>query len=140
MFNVAYSLVAVVVLTPAQPRTPQEVRAILAREVNFTGLEDPKTTLEEALDLLSKRYNLTIKVNEAAFKVEGIANVGATPIAEKGIPKAANIAPAKILEMVLGRVPSASKAVFLLRPQGYIEITTTRAALGIVDPQPVPEM
>ena len=72
MFNFAYPLVAVVVLAPAQPRTPQEVRAILAREVNFKGYDDPKTTLQDILDVLSKQYNLTIQVRRLAGEQAGV--------------------------------------------------------------------
>ncbi len=63
-------LVATTILVPAQTpaqRKIQEIRSVLAQEVDFPGFDDPKMTFEDALSSLGKRYHLTIRVNDAAF-------------------------------------------------------------------------
>src|SRR5262245_55346450 len=82
-------LVAGAYQPPDRPRLAQtaaEIRVILAREVDFPGFDDPKTTLQQALALFTERYGLTFRVNEAAFRKEGLDDVLTTPIVEQTWP------------------------------------------------------
>jgi hypothetical protein len=114
--------------TSRQCRRARELRETLVRPSQFDGFDDPKMTLQESLAVMVSRYGLEFQVNVPAFYYENFKEVEKTPIAEeKPIPKADRILPGKILEMVLARVPVPTGAVFVIRPQGYIEITTRRA-------------
>ena len=124
------SLAAAVALSwsaPA-PRAEEARRGPLASRltsrVEFPGFEaDPKFTLAEALLNLEKHYDLTFEVNEAAFKAEGVDDVKAVPVAERGIPKMTDVRLDTVLRKVLARVPAQSGATYLVRADG-IEITT----------------
>jgi hypothetical protein len=101
-----------------------ELADILARTVKFSGFDDPKTTLVEALDNLSKRYDLSFDVNEAAFKAEMVPEVLKTEIAQPS-PVPEMVAPLGMaLKKVLARIPSG--ATFVIRRE-VIEITTVEA-------------
>ena len=87
--------------------------------------------LNEALDFMAKRYGLRFQVNDRAFKYEQLMDVRRTPIAEQPIPRPAGlILPGRVLEAVLVKVPVPSGAVFFIRPQGHIEITTKQFLLA----------
>ncbi len=72
--------VAVAWLTPAteakEPNPIVQLAKKLAEPVDFPGLDDPKTTLGDALELLTQKYDLRFDVNEKAFQPGGLA--GAT--------------------------------------------------------------
>lgn len=95
----------------------------LSRPVSFAGFDDPKTTLADALEHLRMRHQLSIDVNEAAFKHAGIGDVLKTPVAETPLPKMANVSLATVLRKLLARVPAepGQEATFLVRRDG-IEI------------------
>ena len=102
----------------------EPLAAKLASRVMFMGVEaDPKEPLQEVLDSLAAHFDLTFEVNEAAFKAEGVDDVRAVPVAERGIPKMADVRLETVLRKILARVPSQSGATYLLRADG-IEITT----------------
>jgi hypothetical protein len=115
----------------AQQQPPirgEELIAALARDWDFSGYEDPKTSLIEALDQLSKIHNLTIDVNEAAFAAEEFRDVLKTFICETSpIAPQRQTTLAGVLRKVLSRMPNRSGATLLIRP-GHIEITTQAAA------------
>src|SRR5262249_11680225 len=50
----------------------EHMAAQVRKVVDFQGLDDPKTTLIEALDQLAKVHRITFDVNERAFKAEGV--------------------------------------------------------------------
>src|SRR5262249_39148453 len=50
------------------PRRTYELRDAMSRPVDMKTFDDPRTTLGEILDYLSKRYDLTFDINENAFK------------------------------------------------------------------------
>jgi tetratricopeptide (TPR) repeat protein len=110
------------------PRRTFELREALSKPVKFKGFEaDPKMTLEEALNHLADRYDLTFDVNEAAFKSEMVDDVLQKPIAEKAIPPMFNVSLDTILRRILARVPSQSGTTYIIR-RDVIEITTLARA------------
>jgi RNA polymerase sigma factor (sigma-70 family) len=127
---------------PAPPTAPDRVRDLreaLAKEVKYSGVDDPKTTLVEALDMIAKRYELTFDVNEKAFAADGTADVLKTPIAEANAIPEMNARLGVVLRKVLTRVPAQSGVLYLIR-KGHIEITTgaaVRAELGIPAGRPL---
>src|SRR5262245_50032712 len=70
---------------PAFGRT-FEIRDTLAKTIDFAGLDDPKTTLQEALEQLGKIHRLTFDVNERAFHAEKVKEVLKAEIANPPIP------------------------------------------------------
>jgi hypothetical protein len=103
--------------------------AKLAERFDFHGVDDPKATLQEILDLLSKNRDVAFEINERAFTFEQI-KAGEVAIADgKPIPGRKNARLDDVLNLVLARVQSANtgeSAVFLVR-RDRIEITTGRA-------------
>jgi hypothetical protein len=109
------------------PNRSEELIAALAREIDFSGYEDPKTSLIEALDQLAKLYRVSFDVNARAFAAEELADVLKTLIAETNpIPPMRKTTLTTVLRKVLERVPARSGATYLIRPQ-QIEITTFAA-------------
>lgn len=102
-----------------------ELRRRLSDTVDFKGIEDARATLNDALDALSKRYNLTFDVNAEAFKEAGLKeDVGRTEIANPTPISEMRTTLGKILLKILRRVPYS--ATYLIRGDA-IEITTTEA-------------
>ncbi len=99
----------------------------LVKTVDFAGMDDPKTTLLDALDLLSKQYRITFDVNERVFKAEAPGvDVLATRVVEQPFPPMK--APLHVvLNKMLSRAPMPSGLTYLLR-KGHVEITTRQAA------------
>jgi hypothetical protein len=112
---------------PAKPAKTESLAAKLQRPVKFAGFDDVKTTLRDALDVLSKTHGIDIEVNEKAFKAEGINDVLETQIAEKPIAKREKIRLDRLLRTILARIPIPSGATFLVRGDG-IEVTTIQLA------------
>jgi RNA polymerase sigma factor (sigma-70 family) len=102
-------------------------REQLTKPLNFDGIDDPRITLQDALDKLGDRFHINFEINEGAFGLDNLKDVGRTPIAEgKPIPPMRNTTLATLLRIILARVPSPSGAVYILRPDS-VEITTTAA-------------
>jgi RNA polymerase sigma factor (sigma-70 family) len=112
----------------------------LNQPLAFPGLDDPKTTLAEALAGLGDRAAITFEINHKAFQAEELAQADQFPIVEqKPIPKM-EASLATILRLILARVPSPSGAVYLLRPDNVVEVTTgaaVRAELGVPERRPL---
>jgi hypothetical protein len=109
--------------TPSQLQRARNIRDTLVRRSHFVGFNDPEMTLADALAFLSKRYNLRIEVNEWALEFDDVY----FPLRQtiyKPIPAADGMLPRDVLEMVLARIPARSGAIFVIRPHGYIELTT----------------
>src|SRR5262245_2787954 len=66
---------------------PASVAALLRKPVKFSGFDDPKTTLREAIEHFTKRFDVPIDVNEAAFKAENVNDPLSVPVAERPVPK-----------------------------------------------------
>lgn len=116
-------------------------REKLMQPARFPGLEDPNSTLAEAFDSLSKKYNVAILVNERAFRLENVTNISSTKIAEIPIP-AMETSLRTVLQTLLERVEIAdpnTEAVFVVR-KDHIEITTSRflrMELGFRNERPI---
>jgi hypothetical protein len=131
------------------PRTPTsfDKRAVklserLRQTVDFDGFDDPKLTLQEALDSLAKVYALKFLVNEQAFKLDQINDVPSLPVAEKPLPKARNIKLETVLRRLLARIPSVSGAMWRLQGD-TVEITNGIALckeLGLPEESPIPAL
>ncbi|MHB1425055.1 MAG: hypothetical protein ACYC3I_17935 [Gemmataceae bacterium] len=100
-----------------------ELRNKLGETVDYQGLEDPRATLSDTLDQLSKRYNLTFDINDKAFEMDQLPDVGKTPIAEKSPIPPMRSQLSTILRKILKRVPAPSGTTYLIR-RDVIEITT----------------
>ncbi len=109
---------------PAPP-PPLSVPRKLAQRVKFDGFDDPKTDLTEALDKLSKLYDVSFDINEKAFKFENVMEVGKTEIASPNPIRAMkSVRLSTILRKILARIPVPSAATFTVRSD-HLEITTT---------------
>ncbi|HZT82485.1 MAG TPA: VWA domain-containing protein, partial [Gemmataceae bacterium] len=109
------------------PESLTRLRKKLVEVVNFDGFDDPKLTLEGALEYLADRYDVTIEVLEPAFKAAGYVDksVLSEPVATTPIPKMRGVTLATVLRKVLARVPTppGKEATFLIR-RDHIEVTT----------------
>jgi hypothetical protein len=130
-------------LRPPLTSKAADLASRLAKPVIFSGYDaDPKMSLQEALDHLADRYDLSFDVNEAAFKADRVNDVMAHPVAAKAVPKMVNVRLDRVLRKVLERVPARSGATFLIRDD-HIELTTgaaVRAELGRDDRRPLPPL
>src|SRR4051812_18066196 len=100
-----------------------ELQKILGTPVKFGGFEDPKTTLQEALEQLAKRYGVEFDVNEKAFRYDQVNDVLKTEIANPTPIPEMNTTLGSVLRKVLSRVAAPSGATYLIR-RDQIEITT----------------
>lgn len=112
---------------------PRSLLRKLAVPINFNGFRDPKTgrpdpriTLEEALDRLADRRDLTFDVNEEAFKAEGVKDVLGVRVATKPLPRMRRAPIAAVLRKILFAACVPADTTWIVRPDGAIEITTTR--------------
>jgi RNA polymerase sigma factor (sigma-70 family) len=114
----------------------------LGQLVDFKGLDDPKTTLQEALQAFEHIYfdkEAVFDVNEKAFAAEGMKDVlkfeVATPNPVPPMKARLDI----VLNKILSRLPSESGAITIIR-KGMIEVTTQKAVkaeLGIPEDRPL---
>jgi hypothetical protein len=109
----------------------------LNASIDFVGIEDPKTTLDEILKDLGKRYEIFFDINERAFEAEGLKDVKSTPLVSEGMP----IPPMKgvsldyVLRKILSRIPVASGATYMNRGES-IEITSPQFRFAEIHPDP----
>jgi hypothetical protein len=108
----------------AQPRD-RDFRAALRKVYDFKGIDDPKTTLIDALTMLAEKNGVAFDVNERAFKFEGFNDVLNLPIAENTPLKKTKAPLATVLKKFLERIPVPSGATFVIR-RDAIEITTAQ--------------
>jgi hypothetical protein len=104
----------------------EHLAAQVRQVVDFQGLDDPKTTLIEALDQLAKVHRITFDVNERAFKEEGVFDVLKTPIAETSPIPPMRTRLGTVLDKILARVPGKSGVAYLVR-NDRLEVTTVAA-------------
>ncbi len=112
------------------PPEAYQLRDKLAKTFPFAGFDDPRTTLAEAIDLIQKRHDVVIEVNERAFRFDQVNEVLKTEIAAPTpilpMPRATL---GTVLKKVLARIPAPSGATFLIR-RATIELTTGQFALA----------
>jgi hypothetical protein len=104
------------------------VEKALARVIDFPGIDDPKTTLTEALDLLARKHRLQFEINDVAFRAEEVEEVWKTKVAAVRALEGGRMTLTTVLWRILERVPSPSGATCIARER-TIEITTRAAWL-----------
>lgn len=73
----ALALLAGAALAQLKPaRTAAEVKARLATVVDFNGVDDPRATVADVINLLQKKYALKIEPREAALAKAGLMKPG----------------------------------------------------------------
>ena len=102
----------------------KELRELLSKPVNVPGIDDPKVTLSEALEMLAKRYNLSFDINEQAFKDADIKEIRSIKIIAPGTIPEMHTRLETVLKKVLSRV--SPSAMYIIRDD-MIEITTQDA-------------
>ena len=119
---------------PAQAKVANRLKEIVDRmpkPVEFPGFDDPKMTLQDALEFFNDRTGLSFHVDEAAFKEAGYADksVLLEPIATPPIPQMRDVRLTAALRKVLSRIqtPAGQEATYLIRPD-HVEITTRKKA------------
>jgi hypothetical protein len=112
----------------AGPTRKKELQALMARTVNYAGMDDVKATFSEILDELATQYDTTFSVNEKAFAADGVADVFRVTLVADGkpLPKLKNVAFETLLRKILSRIPCESGATCIVR-NDEIEITTRKA-------------
>lgn len=116
-------------------------RDTLALSVKYEGIDDPKCTLNDALELLTGRYGITFEINERAFQYDGVMDAGRTEITSSNLIRPMKASLATVLKTILARIPATSRAMYVLR-KDHVEITTTmffKAELGSKETDPVAE-
>jgi hypothetical protein len=97
---------------------PLSLSAKLAARINFDGFNDPKTTLQDALENLSDKFDVRFDVEEVAFKAAlGDKSVLAEPIATTPIPQMKEVTLDTLIRKILARIPSqpGREPTYLLR-------------------------
>jgi hypothetical protein len=116
---------------PAQGPAKVQITDRLAERVEFCGFDDPKLTLQDALDYLTDRYDLSFDVDEKAFaKAFGKDKPKvalAEPVANPPLPKMRGVTLELLLRKLLTRLDVESGATFLIH-RNQIVITTGSAA------------
>lgn len=108
-----------------QPSRSEMVRRKLATQVNLEKGIGPNCTLNDALEFLCDRYDLTILIDEEAFQAIGVQKVGECPVQ---LPKMVGVSLRLVLQRMLAQVKGDEHVgTFLVRPD-HIEVTTTRHA------------
>jgi hypothetical protein len=107
-------------------RPGEELAAKLSKDVDWAGIDDPKTTLIEALDQLAKVHRLTFDINEKAFKEDKVDDVAKVEIANPNSLPGVKSSLGMVLKRILARVPAKSGATWMIR-RDVIEITTGAA-------------
>jgi hypothetical protein len=110
---------------PKSLPAPESPTVRLFKPRPFPGIDDPQTTLGEALDFVGRLYDMRLDVNEEAFRAEQVDDVRKRPVGA-ALPKMASVSPDRVLRKILGRLPAETGAVYLVRPD-HLEVTTRRA-------------
>jgi hypothetical protein len=109
-------------------RRPEPLPERLLAPVNFAGIEDPKLTLQDVLEHLADRYELTFDVNSVAFQASP-ADILKAQVLQTPLPAMKNVSLDRIIRKVLSRLDVP--ATYTLRRDGgtryVIEITTVQA-------------
>jgi hypothetical protein len=118
---------------PNVPARMLQLRDKLSETVDFGGFDDPKMTLQDALEYLTDRYDLSFDVLEPAFKAAGYTDksVLQEPIAAQPIPKMRGVSLATVLRKILSHIttPPGQEATYIIR-RDQIEVTTAQFAVA----------
>jgi hypothetical protein len=110
----------------------QSLPAKLASRVNFEGYNDPRTTLQDALDNLSDKFDVRFEVEEIAFRATvGDRSISAEPVATAPIAKMRDVSLDTLIRKVLARMPAppGKEATYML--QGDSILITTADFLNV---------
>ncbi len=122
------------IVEPAVPWDESEkLNKALDRVVDFPGLDDEKLDLGSVLEMLEKKYDVSINVNEHSFNAEDLDDILKTKIVVAPIAAMKNVPLRTVLKKILSRVPALSGVTYLVR-RDTIEIMTRLAwyqALGL---------
>jgi hypothetical protein len=113
---------------PAAP-PPESPVSSLFKPRAFPGIDDPQTTLGEALTFIGGLYGVTIDVNEVAFRDDQVDDALKKPVG--GLPKMTDASLDRVLRKLLARLPAASGAAYVVRAD-HIELTTRPAQIAEV--------
>lgn len=107
-----------------EAKMPPSMIQKLNQRVDFPGIDDARATLSDALDQLSKLYDVSFEINEQAFKMDGLMEVGRTEVAQPTpLPPMKNVRLDRTLHRILQRIPAPSGATYYVH-NDHIEITT----------------
>jgi hypothetical protein len=108
----------------------------LKETVNFDGFDDPKMTLQDALEYLMDRYDLSFDVDEKAFDKaiggEKPPSVLSQFIAERPLPKMRAVRLETVLRKILSRVKVPAGATYLLHQDQFVVTTQAAASLEVL--------
>jgi hypothetical protein len=107
-------------------RPGEELASKLSKDVDWAGIDDPKTTLIEALDQFAKVHQVTFDINEKAFKDDKVDAIVKVEIANPNPLPGVKSSLGMVLKRILARVPAKSGATWMIR-RDHIEITTGAA-------------
>jgi hypothetical protein len=135
-------LASVVLLAVAAQGTALQAVAQTARQdylaerlrdaVSFDGFDDPRTTLQDALEYLRDRFDLTFDLDEQAFSREKVKDIRKTPIVgDNPIEKFQGAPLETVLGKIISRLPSEAEPIYLIRRSGIV-ITTKKAASKLI--------
>jgi hypothetical protein len=109
---------------PEAKKPPLSMIQKLNQRVDFSGIDDPRNTLSDALENLSRLYDVSFEINEQAFKMDGLMEVGRAETAQPtSIPPMKNARLDRVLHRILQRIPAPSGATYYVH-NDHIEITT----------------
>ncbi len=104
-----------------------ELQAKMNEMKKFGGFDDPKLSLQEALDQIMRTNDITIDVNEKAFKAESMEDVLRTSICSDASLPPFTGTPSMLMRKVIARIPKGDPT-FVIR-DSVIEITTKKALI-----------
>jgi hypothetical protein len=104
----------------------------LKQLIDYEGIDNPKTTLSEELEKLSKKYDLRFDIDERAFKYENVMEAGMTEIANPNPIPRRRASIAVVIDTILHRSPVPSGACYQIR-EDHILITTPPFRFVTVD-------
>src|SRR5262249_27989183 len=111
----------------ADDRRALELARAMQKPVMFEGFPaDPMLTLQEGLDFLADRYDVTFSANEEAFKTGRGDEVLGVPVTKQAIPKMYTARLDTVLRKILAHIPAASGATYVIR-RDRVEVTTEAA-------------
>ncbi|MGH7223034.1 MAG: hypothetical protein ACRELF_07390 [Gemmataceae bacterium] len=119
-------VVGLAVLSSAAPppKAPPSMIQKVNQRIDYAGVDDPRHTLNDALEMVGNRYGVSFDINDQAFKMDGLMEVGRTPITDPTpIPPMKNARLSRVLRKILRRVPTPSGTTYYVHGD-YIEITT----------------
>jgi hypothetical protein len=115
----------------------------LIEAVNFDGFDDPRTTLQDALDYLADRYDLSFDIDESAFVRRDGKGLGNIQISEnRPILQMRAASLDAVLNKILSRLPPDTEPTFLVQRRGIV-ITSKKAASKLVlgdESKPLPPL